>query len=370
MPILPPRARKRQGLIFWNLLIQLAYWVTPRRSFDDLGVRALALLFVLSPYVVGLFTYGTGSSAGRTEQADARPERKLLWPFRVSTGTIHHRWTHSNTLDPREAIMTRLLAVALFALGILPGLSPAVEIKNIRPCFGPFGATRFEAKCLPGDVLFMTYDIDSLVIDPKTGKARYSTTLELLDARETSIFKSPTEYEVVPALGGTIMRGDLHVIMGAKQAPGKYSIRFTVRDKNGKAENDKVFKYDFEVVKEAFGFVGVSAPAVGLVGQPYVTGFGLVNLKLDAKGKPDVEMTVRVLDDKGKQVSDQKVIFPRDLPEKTDLKEANFVEWAHPLFLNRAGRFTIEIKAQDKNSGAKAEFSYPLTVIDAGAVAK
>jgi hypothetical protein len=267
--------------------------------------------------------------------------------------------------------MNRWLVVALFILGFLPGLSSAVEIKNIRPCYGPFGATRYEAKCLPGDMLFMTYEIDARVIDPKTGRANYSTTLELLDSKDTSLFKSPNDHEVVPALGGTRIPGDLHVIMGPKQAPGKYSIRLTVRDKNGKPENDKVFKYDFEVVKEAFGFVGVSAPAVGFVGQPYVTGFGLVNLKLDAKGKPDVELTVRVLDDKGKPASEpQKAIFPRDLPEKIDLKEANFVPWTHPIFLNRAGRFTIEVSAKDKNSGTTSQFSYPLTVIDVGAMGK
>jgi hypothetical protein len=268
--------------------------------------------------------------------------------------------------------MNRLLVVVFFTLGFLPSLSAAVEIKNIRPCYGPFGATRYEPKCLPGDAIFMTYDIDSLVVDPKTGKVNYTTTLELLDSKDVSLFKSPTDYEAVPALGTARMPGDLQVFIGPKQAPGNYSIRLTVRDKNGNANNDKKFTYKFEVVKEAFGLVGVSAPAVAFVGQHYVTGFGLVNLKLDGKGQPNAELTIRVLDDKGKPIVDPplKVLFPRDLPEKIDLKDANFIPWAERIYLNRPGRFTIEVNGYDKNSQTKVQLSYPLTVLDVGTFGK
>ena len=260
--------------------------------------------------------------------------------------------------------MKRLAVAVVFALVALPGSSSAVEIKNIRPCYAPFGATRFDTKCLPGDVLFITYDIEGLVV--KDDKVSYVTILELLDSSGKSIFKKETENDVVPQLGGTRMPGDLHVIMGPKQAPGRYSIKLTVHDRQEKNPNlsAKAFKYDFDVVPETFGFVGVSAPAVGFPGQHYVTGFALVNLTLNANKQPNAEISIRILDSKGAEVSKVKMLLPRDMPENTDLEKANFVPLSYPVFLNRVGRYTIEVQAHDKNGNKKAELRYPLTVVD------
>jgi hypothetical protein len=265
--------------------------------------------------------------------------------------------------DPMEEIMNRLLVIAVFALGLLPSLSAAVEIKNIRPCYAPFGATRVEAKCLPGDVLFLTYDIEKLAL--KDGKASYITILELLDDKGKSIFKKETENNVIPQLGGARMPGDLHVIMGPTQSPGKYAIKLTVHDTI--AKDAKAFSYPFDVMPPRFGFVGVSAPAIGFPGQHYVTGFALVNLALDAKKMPNVEVTIRIYEDKdkAKPISDVKMLLPRDMPDNTDLEKANFVPLTYPVYLNRLGRFTMEIVAIDKNGGNKrAELRFPFSVID------
>jgi hypothetical protein len=269
--------------------------------------------------------------------------------------------------------MYRLLVVALFVVGFVPGMSSAVDIKNVRPCHGPFGATRSDRKCLPGDVLFMTYDIEDLAVDPKTGKTNYITILELLDEKGKVIFKKETMNDPIPQLGGARMPGDLHIIMGPKQAPGTYAIRLSVHDKLDKNAGAKAFEYKFEVVAETFGFVGISAPAVGFPGQQYVTGFGLVNMKLGGKGQdtPDAEVMFRILDDKGVPVTtDVKMAFPRDLPDKTDLKQANFVPITYPVFLNRPGRYIVEVLATDKAGNKKAALRYPVTVLDVNSLAK
>jgi len=267
-----------------------------------------------------------------------------------------------------EEIMNRLLVIAVFALGLLPNLASAVEIKNIRPCFMAFGATRVEAKCLPGDLLFLTYDIENLTL--KDGKASYITILELIDDKGKSIFKKETENNVVPQLGGNRMPGDLHVIMAAGQAAGRYSIKLTVHDTI--AKDAKAFSYPFDVLPPRFGFVGVSAPAVGFPGQHYVVGFALVNLGLDGKKAPDAEVNIRIYDEKDskKAISDVKMLLPRDMPENTDLKEANFVPLTFPIYLNRAGRYTVEILAHDKLGNARAELRYPLTVVDVASFTK
>jgi hypothetical protein len=264
--------------------------------------------------------------------------------------------------------MYRLIVAALFALCFLPSLSSAVDIKNIRPCHGPLGAYRSDKICLPGDFYFMTYDLEGLVLD-KTGKASYVTTLELLDSTGKVLFKKETPNDVVPQLGGTRMPGDLHVIMGTKQAPGEYAIKLTVYDKLGK--DAKAFTQKFQVVPETFGFVGASAAAVGFPGQQYVTGFGLVNMTLNAKKQPDAEVTIRILDDTGKAVGPPvQILMPRDMPENTDLEKGNFVPLSYPVFLNRAGRYMIDVQANDKIGKKNAKLSFQITVIDISSVTK
>lgn len=261
----------------------------------------------------------------------------------------------------------RTLLSAVLALGLMPGLAGALELKNVRPSYGPLGAYRTDLKCLPGDVLFLTYDIEGLTFD-KTGKASYLTTLELVDSGNKVIFKKDTPNEVVAQLGGTRMPGDLHVIMSPKQAAGKYSIRLTVQDKV--ANQAKAFKYDFEVVPESFGFIGVSAPAVGFPGQQYISTFALVNMGLDAKKQPNVDVTMRVLDDKGSPVAKAMTLsLPAAIPEGVDIQKENFVPLNYPLYLNRVGTFQIDVVAVDKMSNKQVQLRYPLTVIDITSIA-
>jgi hypothetical protein len=260
---------------------------------------------------------------------------------------------------------------ALAALALAPGAASALELKNVRPCFGPLGATRHEAKCLPGDFLFLTYDIEGLKLDPKTGRANYLTTLELLDSANKSQLKKDTPSDVAPQLGGTRMPGDLHIVLPPNQTVGKYKIRLTITDRL--AKETKSFEYAFEVIPPKFGFVGITAPAVGFPGQPYSAGFGLVYMKLDAKGQPNVNVMMRILDAAGKQVLTQPVIttLPKDLPEDIDLTKGNFVPMQFPIFLNRTGTFIIDVVAEDKSAKESIRLSYPLTVLDlAGAGGK
>lgn len=259
--------------------------------------------------------------------------------------------------------MRKLLTLAILTL--LPGLASALDITNVRPSYGPLGATRTDTRCLPGDLLFMTYEIQGLKFDEKTGKASYLTILELFDAKDPSkaIFKKDTPNEVVPQLGGNTMPGDLHVIMGRSQAPGKYHLRLTVYDRLTKEQ--KSYIHTFELLPQGFGFVGVTAPAVGFPGQHYVLGMALVDMALDAAKKPKVKITMKVTDEQGRPVNQPSTSqFPQDLPESADLAKENFVPLPFPIYLNRAGRYNIEITAVDEIANKSANFRYPLTVLD------
>ena len=261
---------------------------------------------------------------------------------------------------------------AFVALSLLAPLASAFEIKNLRVTHGPMGATRIDTKYLPGDYLFMSFDLEGLTFDPQTGKAVYQTTLQLFDANsEKPVFEKKTDNTVSAMLGGTRIPGDLHVIMGTDQKPGNYVVRLVVTDKQSTQNPSfKYFDHRFELLPSSFGLVGVTAPAIGFPGQHYTASFALVNMKLDDKSKPDVEVVMRVLDASGTRQMTTPIVtlIPKDMPPEIDLKKENFLPMQFPIYLNTAGRFTVEIEATDKASKRQTKLRYTLNVIDIDSV--
>ncbi len=259
--------------------------------------------------------------------------------------------------------MRKVGLLALTLAWFLPGQANALEVKNIRLTHGAWGAARFDEKFLPGDYLFMMFDIDGVKVDDKTGKTSYLIVMEVVDAQGKTIFKQESPNEVVPTLGGNRLPGKLDVIMGRQQAAGKYEVRLTVTDRL--AKETKVFTKSFELIQPGFGFIGVVAPAIGVPGQNYMVQVALVDMALDAKNQPNVEANLRVLDEAGKTTLAKPIFsFPRDLPEDADLKKNNFQPLQLPLYLNRPGRFVIEVEAEDKLGKKQARLRIPITVLD------
>jgi len=262
--------------------------------------------------------------------------------------------------------MVKKAFFSFVVLTLLPHLASAqLQITHKRLTYGPLGAVREDNTFLPGDYLFMSFDIEGLTFDPATGKASYETVLELYDATNTKIFRKATPNEVSAQLGGTRLPGDLHVIMGRDQKPGKYVVRLIVTDKLTKQL--KWFDHRFDLLPKNFGLFGVTAPAVGFPGQHYQASFALGDMVLDAGKKPNVDVTMRVLDARGVQFGVKPIItvLPKDLPDdiKLDGKE-NFVPMQFPIYLNRAGRYVIEVEATDKLSNKTAKLRYTLNVVD------
>jgi hypothetical protein len=260
--------------------------------------------------------------------------------------------------------MLRLSSLALLAVGLCPLAAGALELKNVRPAYGPKGATRTDVKCVPGDSLFITYDIEGLTVHNKTFRANYLTTFELFDGAGQSVEKRETRNNVALPLGGTRMPGDLVVITGNNQKPGKHKIRLTVKDLL--SNETKSFDYPFDVVAPEFAFVGVVAEAVGFPGDNYVAKFALTGMSLDAKDQPKVEVAMRVYDETGKKPAAPQLIsyLPKDLPDEIDFKKTNFVPMQFPIYLNRAGTFVIEVVAHDRLTKKEIQLRYPLTVLD------
>lgn len=264
----------------------------------------------------------------------------------------------------------RKIMLAAAILGLAGSPAGALEIKNVRNRYffhpAPFAsALRPDLKLQGGDIIYLTYDLDGLKLNEK-GNFKFVTLLELLDSGNKQIFSKEIPVEVIPHLGGGRVPGEIVAAIPFGQTPGKYNVKVTITDQNVKDKTTKSFLYPFEVLKDTFGVMRVSAQGVSFVGAYHVTEFVLVNMKLNAKKEPAMDLTMRVLDSGGKEVNKLVTSFPKDLPEDAlkQMEKANFLPWHYPLYLNRAGRFTIEITAKDTSGGGTITFTVPLEVID------
>src|SRR5438876_1172045 len=102
--------------------------------------------------------------------------------------------------------MTATIALAA-ALAVSPGQAGGLALTNVRFTYPQLGATRPDARFLPGDVVFISFDIEGLAITPDGGVA-YSMSMEVLDKIGKVVLKYPEDrpalkVESVLPLGGS-----------------------------------------------------------------------------------------------------------------------------------------------------------------------
>ena len=257
------------------------------------------------------------------------------------------------------------------ALTTVMTLAPAqgIELKNVRSTYGIMGETRKSDKLLPGDVLVVAFDIEGLKVKDN-GQVLYSMGMELtMKGKAKPEFKrDPTDLEAENSLGGTTLPAFALSVIGTDSAPGEYTLKVTVKDRQGKTE--KVLEHPFEVLKPKLGFVqvrltagnGDPVPPVAVPGQRVYVHCALVGFMLGKDKLPNVTFEMIVLDDAGKPTVPKS--FKGDI--KTDLKATpgmmTFVPRA--LDLNKPGKYKIVIKATCNNSGEKAEHTMNLNVLN------
>jgi hypothetical protein len=234
---------------------------------------------------------------------------------------------------------------------------------------GELGAARSTAKLLPGDVLFIGYDITGLTIEAD-GSAKYMMAMEVLDGAGKAIFKQdPRELNDFVPLRGNVIPARAFITIGLDQDPGNYTCRITVTDPKTKAKDTLETK--FEVSKRDFGIVAVylsydergavSAPTTGVAGQTVFIQFSVASFQRDAKTKqPNVEFEFQILDDKGAPTlaSPRKHIQDSGVEEKEGAFAMRF-----PVFMNRPGKFTVKLTAVDKVGNKKSVYDLPLTIL-------
>ena len=76
--------------------------------------------------------------------------------------------------------------------------------------------------------------------------------------------------------------------------------------------------------------------------------------------QPNLGVVMTVLDESGRRTSDKPFLgeVKQDVPSQAPILPMQFL-----LELNRAGKFTVELKAADKVSGKTATVSFPITVV-------
>lgn len=262
-------------------------------------------------------------------------------------------------------------SVAALALTLLlPVQTSKLELTNIRATHGLMGISRPDFSILPGDMLYIAFDINGLQMDQE-GRLRFGTALEVEDGKGKTIFKedlSPVA-PVVALFGGTRIPHSVMISTGLEQAPGMYRAKVTVRDYQ--AKKDASFTKDFTLTQPDFGIVRIQlcfdrlsqipAPPAAAAGQTVFLNFVPVHFKRDAKNEASVSVELNVLDDKGAATT----VKPLSGGEKNLPPEVNYLQMRFDVPLQRAGSFKLVLKATDQVSKKTVALTIPLQVVEA-----
>ncbi len=263
-----------------------------------------------------------------------------------------------------------LASLALVALLQLPGVgADGLTISQPRLTHGLLGPVRTQAVIRPGDGVHLAFDVEGINAD-ETGKASYSTTVNVADGSGKTLFAQPAKkYQEFLSLGGNSLPAFAAIDLGLDTPAGNYSMTVTVTDSiSGKsAKITQPFKVEpkaFDLVRlstsgDADGLVPVGALVVG---QPFWVHAAVVEFQRggDASKQPRVDVMLRILGADKKPVGQPFTgSIEKDVPPNaTSLPIRFFVP------LNKAGNYTVELKAKDEHSkNAPAAVSFPITVL-------
>lgn len=257
------------------------------------------------------------------------------------------------------------------ALSAAPAQAGQLKLTNPRATYGVLGAARSNANILPGESFHVAFDIENLQADAK-GETQYSMGMEVVNPKgQVEYKKDPPKEPLVMfnVLGGSSIPAFAHASTDPNTEPGDYQLKVTVIDGRNKAAQTLSTK--FTVLKKEFGIIDLStsydgrgtmpAPPGGVAGQSIFINFWTVGYAVAANMKPNVALTMRILDQGGKPTTQQPVegAFTDPLPANAVRIPLSFM-----LPLNRAGNYTVELTATDKNAGNKSsKVTFPLTVV-------
>jgi hypothetical protein len=255
----------------------------------------------------------------------------------------------------------------LAALQAPPAQGGGLTLADARLTAGILGPTRKRPAFLPGDSVFVSFDLEGITIDD-SGKVTYRTATEVVDGSGKTVYRQqPRDLEAHASLGGSRIPAFAQVDVGLDQPQGDYAVKVTVTDRT----NNKTgtLTQPFKVLPPAFGLVRGSLtcdpeariPAGTLTcGHPLWLNFAVVGFSRGGGSQPHVLLEMRVLGEDGKPTLSKPLVgtINKDVPANAVSLPAQFL-----LSLNRPGKFTLELKATDQASGKSFTETYPFTVL-------
>ena len=227
-----------------------------------------------------------------------------------------------------------LTSVALFAaLSMTPGQGQAgaLTLSNPRITYGELGSNRPDNKLLPGDIFFLSFDIEGIKVSTE-GRVKYGMAMEVFDAAGKSIFKQmPVERDDFLPLGGTKLPARAFVSVGVEQPAGTYTCKVTVTDLSDKDKAvSKTMEQKFEVLPRGFGIVQlytsaddqgkIPSPLVGVSGQSMFVHFAVIGFERDKATGKQPNLTIEmVVYDKDRQPTLAKPTV-KQVPDEADGK--------------------------------------------------
>lgn len=244
-----------------------------------------------------------------------------------------------------------------------------LEIGNIHRTYGYLGPTRPKGTgILPGDAAHFTFEIRNLKFD-ENGTAFYSIAIEVRDEQGKLFFEQKPYNSVVRnLLGGRSLPCSAHLEVPLDAVPGMHTWKITVKDRTTQRSavltgQGRILPADFGITQvglfaEPDGRVPISA--IGVVGDAVYLHLWLVGFGRDKDAKqPKIDVSLRFLDEVGKPTMAKPVVAKIDggISPRERMAPIQF-----GLTLNRAGRFTIELTAEDRISGKSSRIVYPIRV--------
>lgn len=263
----------------------------------------------------------------------------------------------------------------LLAAALTPAQSPAsvLTLTHVRTTHGELGGIRPDADYLPGDAVFLAFDIEGLVPQPD-GKLEYTMGLEVVDGNGKPVVRpAPVRKADYIPFGGTRFPAWVFYALAPDQSAGRYTMKVTVTDLASKSA--KSVEKSFTVKARDFGVVRVfasaddlgklPAPTTAVLPQPIFVNCSVVGFARDPKrmNQPNVQMEMVPLDEQGRPTLQKPYTFTLD----AGVAEGN--PWVFFQFLlptTRPGKFTIRLLATDKVANKTTTFDLPFTVVPPG----
>src|SRR5205823_12152705 len=115
-------------------------------------------------------------------------------------------------------------AAALVCLAGAQVRGQELALTNVRNTYGELGGTRPDSKFLPGDVLFVGFDIDNITVSAE-GVCKYSMAMSVVDkAGKPTLKQDPAEREDYIPLGGNKLPARAFVTVGLDMPAGEYTM--------------------------------------------------------------------------------------------------------------------------------------------------